>query len=180
VHEALGVWVGAITSVTVALVAVGVVFLQDFVSQQRDRQDKAWRYLVFASGAIGALDLMMEWQKDLYERSRTPLGGQQINWRFELEYRTEVVRVALAQEILEPALVEHLARIQAWLKDALSVLPNDPTPALQHFQASTRGREAAATDLRRMMRPLHKSAVSFWPPKRPKWTNIDEPPPLEP
>ena len=156
----------------VAIVAVGVIFLQDLFSENRDRQNKSLTYVTYATGAVGALDLLLEWQKDLCERTRAPAGGQWRNWDFEIGFRITVLKVALSNQIAEPALVEDLARVLAWLEQAQGLLTFTPPAALTSFQSGTDERAACATRLRNMGKELLESAASFQAPRNSGWRNL--------
>ena len=169
-HEALAVWLGGVASFFVAIVALGVVFLQQFLQRRsdlaRDNERVALNSFLAANHARGALLLIDEWQHDLFDRVKTPTGGRLgRQWRFELAVSEETVKLALETEIRDPALVQNVVKVRAWLRDTLVFVTRPPEVALHELQFSTNAREQAAQQL--------KDAFGFFidastgrPPKR--------------
>jgi hypothetical protein len=150
----LGEWAGAVGSVVVAAVAVGVVFLQ----RRFDRQREIGRISSYSTSAcavaLQALAVISDLQHDLYERTRTRLGGQNRDWRFDLMVAHATVHVGLQHDIFDPNLLVCLVAVRAWAADTLTLVELEPNPALLRLQASTIAREEAKKALLQMMERL--------------------------
>jgi hypothetical protein len=168
-HEALAVWTGSIASLVVAATAVFMVLLQRWLERVGERQRIANCSMLACHHARGALHVIMDYQRDLYERLRS--GGELFinrQWAFDLEVALDTVELALRTDIFDPALVADLASVRAWTKIAIdtsrtATFQNEPKPALDRLQASTTAREQADEGLLRMQKVFLADAAYIWP-----------------
>lgn len=186
-HEALGVWAGAAASVAVGIVAVVVAFLQDSFVRRGERRKIGVRSLSAATAALEALQVIDALTKDLFEKQRTSGAsgavGFQPDWRFELNAVRAALRVCISPDLPDPALLQHLVRVDAWSEQASAALGAHPThtgdgarEALRSLQGGNGSRAEVAASLQGMMRQFlamaaHGNRIRAQPRSQPEPRN---------
>jgi hypothetical protein len=118
-HEGAGVWLGALASLLVAVVAVAVPHVQHHLESRTKLQNLHYgRVLAFTAGLSG-LKLLTELQGEAFERGRTGQGNPIFrDWEFELRAAQQAVSLSTMTDLRDPVAIERLVNIRLWLADA--------------------------------------------------------------
>lgn len=151
-HEGLGVWLGSIASVFVALVALGLPFLMRWLDKVSQRRKTAANSITAAHHARHALGVILEWQKELYFIGQNPMNRSERRWAFEFQVAARTLTNSLELDFGDPGLQRLAVAALTWSEMALDLTALPPDEALFQLQYTTAPREAADAELQRELR----------------------------
>ncbi len=137
---------------------MGVVFLQRHIDKARELARLGRDSLNACHHGRSALALIMDYQRDCFDRVQAPTGGSGRPWTFELGVAADALAWTLDADIWDPALVQALTAVLHWTRLARDMTEFNPQPALDRLQESTRLREQVDAALLRMQEQFLKMA----------------------
>ena len=110
----LAEWAGAGTNTAVAMIAVGVVFLQRSIEERRERRRIASIGVSGAATALEGLNLIRQLEEEIGER-RGP-ADDRIAWRIRLDVASGAIGVSITREHQDHVLIASLIEAKAWVE----------------------------------------------------------------